>query len=218
MNKKCQLDSIETMSAGRAPLLSLSIEQRLRIFARRHISLKTKQRIKMLIAALIPSMNKPKQPQSAAASPVKSVALPYSPLTASGPTNSTLPTISPLEVSAAMPVSAKVLLKAGDLVRVRDRETIEGTLNQWRQSKGCAFMGEMWQYCGTVQRVMKRVQRFVDERDTLVHKASGIVLLENMVCQGTADYGPCDRSCFYFWREEWLEKIDDEQKKAEGGR
>jgi len=27
-------------------------------------------------------------------------------------------------------------------------------------------------------------------------------------CQGTSDYGRCDRSCFYFWREEWLEKIN----------
>jgi hypothetical protein len=25
---------------------------------------------------------------------------------------------------------------------------------------------------------------------------------------GTPDYGRCDRACFYFWREEWLEKLD----------
>jgi len=31
-------------------------------------------------------------------------------------------------------------------------------------------------------------------------------------CQGTPDLGRCDRSCFYFWREEWLEKLDEPAK------
>jgi hypothetical protein len=51
------------------------------------------------------------------------------------------------------------------------------------------------------------VERFVDERDYRVKKASGVVLLEGSLCQGTELYGPCDRSCFFFWREEWLEKV-----------
>jgi hypothetical protein len=29
------------------------------------------------------------------------------------------------------------------------------------------------------------------------------------MCKGTAEFGTCDRSCFVFWREEWLEKIDE---------
>ena len=41
----------------------------------------------------------------------------------------------------------------------------------------------------------------------LFQKSNGIVILENVICQGTIDFGKCDRSCFYFWREEWLEKI-----------
>jgi len=48
------------------------------------------------------------------------------------------------------------------------------------------------------------VQRFLDERDYRVKKARGIVLLEGLTCEGTRDYGPCDRNCYYFWREEWL--------------
>jgi hypothetical protein len=99
-------------------------------------------------------------------------------------------------------------LKSGDLVRVRSREEIEATLNHWRQLKGCSFMPEMWQYCGTTQRVLRPMERFVDERDLRVKKCKGIILLEGLNCQGTAEFGRCDRSCFYFWREEWLEKID----------
>ena len=98
-------------------------------------------------------------------------------------------------------------LTAGDAVRVRTQDEIQATLNHWRQLKGCTFMAEMAPYCGTTQRVLKPVRRFVDERDLRAKKAKGIVLLEGVMCQGTADFGPCDRSCHFFWREEWLEKI-----------
>lgn len=102
----------------------------------------------------------------------------------------------------------KQKLKAGDWVRVLSREEIEATLNHWGQVKGCAFMPEMGKYCRTIQRVLKPMNRFVDERDLRVKKSSGIILLEGVMCEGTAEFGSCDRSCFVFWREEWLEKID----------
>ncbi len=104
-------------------------------------------------------------------------------------------------------VSTLPKLEAGDWVRVKSLEEIMITLNMWRQLRGCAFMAEMEPYCGTVQRVLRPVQRFVDERDLRVVRSRGIVLLEGLVCQGTAGIGPCDRNCLYFWRVEWLEKI-----------
>ena len=97
-------------------------------------------------------------------------------------------------------------LRAGDVVRVRSEEEIGSTLNHWRQLRGCTFMPEMAIYCGTTQRVHKAMERFVDERDLRVKRSRGIVLLEGVTCQGTADFGRCDRSCYLFWREEWLEK------------
>lgn len=100
-------------------------------------------------------------------------------------------------------------LEAGDWVRVRSLQEIEATLNQWRQLRGCTFMPEMAEYCGTTQRVLKPMKRFVDERDLRVKRSGGIILLEGVMCQGTAEFGSCDRSCFVFWREEWLEKIDE---------
>lgn len=101
-------------------------------------------------------------------------------------------------------------LKSGDIVRVKPQEEIQATLNRWNQLKGCAFMEEMWPYCGTTQQIYKRVEKFLDERDYLMKKCNGIVLLKDIICEGTKDFGPCDRSCFIFWREEWLEKIDAE--------
>ena len=100
-------------------------------------------------------------------------------------------------------------LQAGDWVRVRSIEEIEATLNHWKQVKGCTFMPEMAEYCGTTQRVLKSMKRFVDERDFLVKKSSGIILLEGAMCHGTSGFGRCDRACFHFWREEWLEKVDE---------
>jgi len=47
----------------------------------------------------------------------------------------------------------------------------------------------------------------MDERDYKVKKARGVILLENVICTGTPTFGACDRCCFLFWREEWLEKV-----------
>ena len=99
--------------------------------------------------------------------------------------------------------------QAGDWVRVRSLDEIESTLNHWKQVRGCAFMPEMAEYCGTTHRVLKPMKSFVDERDLQVKRSNGIILLEGVICKGTSDFGSCDRACFHFWREEWLEKIDE---------
>jgi hypothetical protein len=98
-------------------------------------------------------------------------------------------------------------LQPSDLIRIRSKEEIKLTLDRWNQFRGCSFMPEMSPYCGTTQRVLKPVNRFVDERDGRAKRAKGIILLEGVNCQGTEDFGPCDRFCYFFWREEWLEKI-----------
>jgi hypothetical protein len=95
----------------------------------------------------------------------------------------------------------------GDLVRVRSREEILATLDPFNELKGCAFLQKMYQYCDTQQRVFKSMHSFLDERDYKLKKVRGVILLENIICTGTAAFGQCDRCCFLFWREEWLEKI-----------
>lgn len=119
--------------------------------------------------------------------------------------------------NTASPPRARVMaldkpqdLRPGDSVRIRSRQEISVTLDKWNQSRGCAFMEEMWRFCGSVQRVRKCVRKFLDERDYKIKKCRGIVILEGITCEGTRDFGDCDRSCFFFWREEWLEKIGQE--------
>lgn len=100
-------------------------------------------------------------------------------------------------------------LKAGDWVRVRSWEEIQPMLDPFKETSGCAFLEDMRKYCGTKQRVFKSMERFLDERDYKVKKVRGVILLENVICGGTPAFGRCDRSCFLFWREEWLEKVTE---------
>lgn len=113
----------------------------------------------------------------------------------------------PAQQAAKPSTAAPALdLQPGELVHVRSLDEIRATLDVWGGLRGCGFLPEMAQYCGTTQRVLKPVRRAVDERDYRVKKFRGLVLLEGVICQGTADFGRCDRACFYFWREEWLER------------
>jgi hypothetical protein len=108
---------------------------------------------------------------------------------------------------AARDFAPAIPFKTGEMVRVRSREEIDSTLDPFKELKGCAFLSEMYQYCDTQQRVLKAMQRFMDERDYKVKKVRGVILLENVICTGTPTFGTCDRCCFLFWREEWLEKV-----------
>jgi hypothetical protein len=98
-------------------------------------------------------------------------------------------------------------LNAGDWVRIRSWEEIRPMLDPFNETRGCAFLEDMHKYCGTKQRVLKSMERFLDERDYKVKKVRGVILLENVICNGTPTFGKCDRCCLLFWREEWLEKV-----------
>lgn len=111
---------------------------------------------------------------------------------------------------AAKAFAHSVPLKEGDRVRVRSLEEIESTLDPYKELKGCAFLHQMHPYVGTEQKVFKLMQRFLDERDYKVKKTKGLILLENNFCNGTPAFGACDRSCFLFWREEWLIKSEQQ--------
>lgn len=115
--------------------------------------------------------------------------------------------VAPKTQTKTLPLSALGSLNAGDHVRVRAWEEIEATLDPFKELKGCAFLAEMEQFCGTTQTVLQVMERFLDERDYKVKKARGIVLLAGVLCRGTPVFGRCDRCCHLFWREEWLEKL-----------
>jgi hypothetical protein len=112
------------------------------------------------------------------------------------------------------PMNRKDELLPGDDVFILSEEEIRKTLNRWNGLRGCVFMEEMWAFCGTKQRVLKRVNTFLDERDYKMKKCKNTFILEGVMCNGTKDFGVCDRSCFFFWRQEWLRKADTQEPGA----
>jgi len=102
----------------------------------------------------------------------------------------------------------KLDLRPGELVRVRPESEILATLDQFGCHKGMRWMPMMREYCGKTFPVYKRVSKIVLESTGEIRRLGGTVLLEGVICTGL--YG-CDRSCFHFWREVWLQRITNEQ-------
>ena len=100
-------------------------------------------------------------------------------------------------------------IKAGDIVKVKTKKEIKGMLDDKGKYKGCSFIGRMYEYCGNNYTVLKEVNYFYDEAKQKMCKCKNIVLLEEVTCSGKQKlfFESCDRSCFYFWHIDWLEKI-----------
>ncbi len=110
----------------------------------------------------------------------------------------------------AHPGYAEVLgLKPGELIEVKSEQEIAATLDANGRNRGLYFMGNMQRFCGRKYRVYKRLETILLESDGQLRKVKNTVLLENVYCEGTEHYG-CDRSCFHFWREAWLKRVNEQ--------
>jgi hypothetical protein len=104
-------------------------------------------------------------------------------------------------------------LEAGDWVRVRPLKEIYATLDDQNKLLGLRFTPEMAKFCGKTFRVLKRIDKIIIETTGELRKIKApTVLLEGVFCDGKA-HGGCDRTCFCFWRESWLEKIEPSGQK-----
>src|SRR6266542_4418566 len=99
-------------------------------------------------------------------------------------------------------------LQPGDLVRVKTREQILATLDRTGRNRGLTFDGEMLRYCGQQARVLRRVNRIIEEPTGKMLRLPGdCIVLEDVIC--VADYHQyCPRSIYPYWREIWLERVD----------
>lgn len=106
-------------------------------------------------------------------------------------------------------ISASTLnLKPGDRVRVKSRQEIEATLDAAHRNRGLSFDAEMVRYCGGEYRVLKRIDRIINERTgKMIRIAKDTIVLDSVTCQ--SDYHRfCPRSVYPYWREIWLSRID----------
>ncbi len=94
-------------------------------------------------------------------------------------------------------------IQQGDMVRIRSKDEIRKTLDRSGRTFGCSIIPEMYNLCGKEYRVFKKVDHFFEETGRKMRKCNGIFLLESAYC----DKSTCDRSCFFFWHVNWLQKI-----------
>jgi hypothetical protein len=100
-------------------------------------------------------------------------------------------------------------LQPGELVRIKSKQDIMATLNSELLNRGLGFEEEMSRYCGRKARVLRRVDRCIDERTgRLLEMKNPCIVLENTICAGAYNAN-CPRSIYSFWREIWLERVDD---------
>ncbi|WP_326819519.1 hypothetical protein [Streptosporangium sp. NBC_01756] len=105
--------------------------------------------------------------------------------------------------------SATLDLRPGELVRIKSKEEIVKTLNQDLLNRGMGFEEEMSRYCGQTARVLSRVDRCIDEKTgRMLQMKSPCIVLEGVVCAGAYTVS-CPREFIPFWREIWLERIEE---------
>ena len=114
---------------------------------------------------------------------------------------------------ARSPSFEPVGLRAGDLVRVKSREEVAATLNREARNRGLSFSPEMVPYCGGTYRVRDRVERLIDEKTgEMIELSRDCLILEGAFCRGIDGcwaFMFCPRGTFPFWREAWLERVEE---------
>jgi hypothetical protein len=114
-----------------------------------------------------------------------------------------------LPVGGSTP-SVSLGLKVGELVRVKDRDGILTTVDEFLFNRGMSFHAEMMPYCGKTFRITQRVRKLINEKTgQLVELKNSCLVLEGADCHGRyARPLNCPRACPPYWREIWLERVD----------
>ena len=101
-------------------------------------------------------------------------------------------------------------LKEGDLVQVLPLQEIQKTLDENGNCDRMKFLGGMERFCGKKFRVLKEIKFMFDEKSWRIVRLKNAVLLQDQICDSKGQYDKegCDRSCFYFWKEQWLRKVE----------
>jgi hypothetical protein len=100
-------------------------------------------------------------------------------------------------------------LQPGELVRVKPKAQIMRTLSKDLRNRGLGFEEEMARHCGREARVLRRVDRCIDEQSgRLLRMKNPCIVLDGIVCEGAYNAN-CPRSIYSFWREIWLDRVDE---------
>jgi len=97
-------------------------------------------------------------------------------------------------------------LQPGDWVRVKSREEIALTLDSASRNRGLIFEPEMSEYAGQRFQIDYSIKKMIHEETGAMISLNNTVVLKGLVCHGLCAKS-CPRSNYWFWREDWLERI-----------
>jgi hypothetical protein len=101
-------------------------------------------------------------------------------------------------------------LRPGELVRVRSAREILETLDDDGTVDGIPFMPEMLMYVDRRFRVATHVEKICwYSAESSSRRLPDSVLLEDLRCDGSG-HGGCQQECRIYWKEKWLERVDDQ--------
>jgi hypothetical protein len=108
--------------------------------------------------------------------------------------------------------STSLNLKPGELVRIKSHDEILNTISKSNRNRGLLWDAELVPYCGGRYRVLRRVTKLISEQTgKMVEMKGACIVLDSVICQ--ARYSSCRMFCpramYPYWREIWLERIDD---------
>jgi hypothetical protein len=102
-------------------------------------------------------------------------------------------------------------LQAGESVQVRSKDEIRRTLNANNRNRGLSFDVEMVPYCGGTYRVLRRVEKLVDEKTgKMIRPPGACIILDGVTCGGCLSRNRlfCPRSIYPYWHEIWLKRAE----------
>lgn len=108
--------------------------------------------------------------------------------------------------------AAPLNLRPGERVRVKTAAEIKATLDEEGFDRKLSFDREMLRYCGQTFRVKDKVDQIIEEETgRLIKIPKDSIILDGAVCSGLRTTGRwfCPREIYPFWREAWLERVDE---------
>lgn len=107
--------------------------------------------------------------------------------------------------------TATLNLQPGELIQVKNHEEILKTVDTRNRNRGLSFDVEMVRYCGGQYRVLRRVEKIINERTgKMIRFSAPPVMLEGVTCRSQFSEGKlfCPRSIHSYWREIWLQRVE----------
>jgi hypothetical protein len=105
-------------------------------------------------------------------------------------------------------------LQPGEIVEIKSKEEIFATLDDEDKTRGLRYDSEMLRYCGRRARVVRRIERIIDEKSgRMLRIKRDCVILDGVICTGEF-HRSCPRAIYPYWREVWLKRVDPASEPA----